>query len=207
METRRVASYVCVWCVRVPFDRCILFTYYICDRLFFLFVMFVILKLIIRIISLYMIQYEWIISSDDWILNSCKMLKELWLFFIGTLSRIIYNNFFSFPNSPRDSNYKIYIYIHVPTCNLSVASATDPLLKLVSLTFPYFHNHICNNRPEERLQLEERRKKREREIWEKSMKNTKKTQSSSMHICNPCHLPFNNIREPCSFLTPRHHLQ
>lgn len=51
--------------MRVPFDRCILFTYYICDRLFFFFVMFVILKLIIRIISLYMIQYEWIISSDD----------------------------------------------------------------------------------------------------------------------------------------------
>lgn len=42
--------------------------------------MFVILKLIIRTIFLYMIQYEWIISSDDWILNSCKMLKGVIIF-------------------------------------------------------------------------------------------------------------------------------
>lgn len=100
---------------------------------------------------------------------------------------------FFFPNSPRNSNYKIH---PVPTYNLSflfVTSATDPLLKLVSLTFPYFHNPYATSR---RTITTWRKREREREIRKKYEKY-KKTQSSSMHICNPCHLPFNNIREPC----------
>lgn len=61
-----------------------------------------------------------------------------------------------------------FLFLHVPTYNLSflsVASATDPLLKLVSLTFPYFHNPYAIIVQKNDYNLEREREREKKRVW------------------------------------------